>query len=64
MKESEAADIMQKIFSALAHMHSKSVIHRDLKPENLLFYDKREGSEIKIIDYGLSRIFPPNIPKS
>lgn len=55
--ESYAANIMHKIFSAVAHMHSKDVIHRDLKPENLMFSSKKEGSEIKIIDFGLSRIF-------
>ena len=48
-------------------MHQRKVIHRDLKPENILFINEEksknnEGSdltEIKIIDFGLSRIFKP-----
>lgn len=38
-------------------MHDKNVAHRDLKPENVLFSTKNNKSELKIIDFGLSRIF-------
>jgi serine/threonine protein kinase len=31
-------------------------VHRDLKPENFLYADKSEGSDLKIIDFGLSKI--------
>ena len=31
-------------------------MHRDLKPENFLFVDKGEHSDLKIIDFGLSKI--------
>ena len=38
-------------------MHESNIVHRDLKPENILFlYDDIE-SEIKIIDFGLSKMF-------
>lgn len=58
MSEENAAKIMQRAFSAVAHMHSKDVIHRDLKPENLMFDNlENDDPEIKIIDFGLSRIF-------
>ena len=33
----------------------KGIVHRDLKPESFLFEDKPDDSEIKIIDFGLSR---------
>lgn len=36
------------------------VCHRDLKPENFIFNDKTNESDIKIIDFGLSKIFDPN----
>lgn len=45
---------MDKIFSAINHMHSKGVVHRDIKPENILFLSKSPDSEIKIVDFGLS----------
>ena len=31
-------------------------MHRDLKPENFLFESKENKSEIKVIDFGLSKI--------
>lgn len=53
--EDEAARIMKKIFSVINHMHSKGIVHRDLKLENILFLDKSPDSEIKLIDFGLSK---------
>ena len=52
-------------------MHSRQVVHRDLKPENMLFsasinnsnnnnnanFNTTSNTEIKIIDFGLSRKF-------
>lgn len=46
---------MKKIFSVINHMHSKGIVHRDLKLENILFLDKHPNSEIKLIDFGLSK---------
>lgn len=34
--------------------------HRDLKPENFIYETKNPDSDIKIIDFGLSKIFDPN----
>jgi len=31
-------------------------VHRDLKPENFLYETKDDKSDIKIIDFGLSKI--------
>lgn len=53
-KEQDAALIMNKVFSAINHIHSKGIVHRDIKPENILFLDKHQDSEIKIVDFGLS----------
>lgn len=33
-----------------------NVCHRDLKPENFLYENKDDNSDIKIIDFGLSKI--------
>ena len=41
----------------MKHLHENGIAHRDLKPENFLFLDKSESSEIKIIDFGLSKKF-------
>ncbi|EAS04482.1 kinase domain protein (macronuclear) [Tetrahymena thermophila SB210] len=64
LEEFEAAQIMKKLFSAVAHIHSKNIVHRDLKPENILFTSKDKTSwDIKIIDFGLSRQFNSNDKK-
>jgi calcium-dependent protein kinase len=41
---------------ALNYCHTEQVVHRDLKPENFLFQDKSEMADLKIIDFGLSKI--------
>lgn len=53
--EAEAAKITYSIVSALAYMHAKKVTHRDLKYENILFASPNPNSEIKLIDFGLSK---------
>ena len=47
------AQIFTKIASGLQHMHLRGVYHSDLKPNNIML--SRTG-DVKIIDYGLSRI--------
>jgi serine/threonine protein kinase len=37
------------------------VAHRDLKPENILLKDTSEDAEIKITDFGLSKIFSDDL---
>ena len=45
---------MTKLLSALAFMHSKSIMHRDLKPENLILKDTENDWNVKIADFGLA----------
>ena len=53
--ENIVCNLIFKIASAIHHCHSLGIVHRDLKPENILFENKSEFSEIKLIDFGLSR---------
>jgi calcium-dependent protein kinase len=55
--EKEAAELMNKILSAVQHLHEHNICHRDLKPENFLFKNEKENAEIKILDFGLSKKF-------
>ena len=55
--EEQAAKLMQKMLSAIHHLHEHRICHRDLKPENFLFQDTSDDSEIKLIDFGLSKRF-------
>jgi len=59
--ERDAAILVQKILRAINYCHEEfNVCHRDLKPENFLFQDRSENSELKIIDFGLSRFEEEN----
>ena len=53
--EANAATIIKKLLSALRYLHDKDIAHRDLKPENIIFQNEDIGSEIKLIDFGLSK---------
>lgn len=54
--ERDASQHIRKITEALAYMHSNGIVHRDLKPENLVLTHPRPDSDIKISDFGLSKI--------
>jgi calcium-dependent protein kinase len=41
---------------ALNYCHNQNIVHRDLKPENFLYSSNDEASDLKIIDFGLSKI--------
>jgi calcium-dependent protein kinase len=55
--EKETASIFKQLMSAICYCHAAGICHRDLKPENLLFLGKDNDSPLKVIDFGLSRIF-------
>jgi len=54
--ERDAAVLVSKMVSALEYLHSLGIVHRDLKPENLLLKDETSMTEVKIADFGLSKI--------
>ncbi|CAH0476674.1 unnamed protein product [Peronospora belbahrii] len=54
--EADAAVLVLKICDAVKHCHDRDICHRDLKPENFLFATKAEDAELKVIDFGLSRM--------
>ena len=40
-------------------IHSFGIVHRDLKPENILMTDDTENADIRLLDFGLSKIINP-----
>lgn len=58
--EDQAARIIGSILSAVDFMHEHDIIHRDLKYENILFANESPTAEIKIIDFGLSKMYSPS----
>lgn len=55
--ESECARLVRQMLSAVRYIHSKGIVHRDLKLENFLFEHQGADSEMKMIDFGLSKHF-------
>jgi len=54
--ERQASKHFKRITEALAYMHHNGIVHRDLKPENLVLASPDPDSEIKISDFGLSKV--------
>jgi len=59
LPEPRAAEIIHKLSMAIFYIHSYGIIHRDLKPENILMTDNSDTADIKLLDFGLSKIVGP-----
>jgi serine/threonine protein kinase len=57
--EKRASTIIHKMATAVYYMHSFGVAHRDLKPENVLMTSDDDDGDIRILDFGLSKILGP-----
>ncbi|KAL7484260.1 hypothetical protein ACHAW6_009897 [Cyclotella cf. meneghiniana] len=55
--EAQCARLVKQMLCSVRYIHSKGIIHRDLKLENFLFSDTGADSELKMIDFGLSKHF-------
>ena len=52
--EATAMPIIRSLVEAVSYLHRRDIVHRDIKPENILFVQKDNLREIKLIDFGLS----------
>ena len=59
MIEHEAVGVISQVCSAIRFMHRKGIVHRDLKPENVMLKYKEDLSHVKLIDFGMSKLFGP-----
>lgn len=60
ISEDRARSIAHQIASALYYLHSYGIAHRDIKLENILMSETSDDSELKLVDFGLSKILGPN----
>ena len=59
IKEEEIVKIIHKISTAVFTMHNLGIIHRDLKLSNIVMTDSTSFADIRILDFGLSKILGP-----
>jgi serine/threonine protein kinase len=60
ISEDLTCKIMHKLCTAVYYIHSYGITHRDLKPENILIANDKDPSDIRILDFGLSKIIGPD----
>ncbi|KAH3764166.1 protein serine/threonine kinase [Pelomyxa schiedti] len=54
--EEDAIILVRKIVDAVKYLHDNNIVHRDLKPENLLLKSEDDDLDIRIADFGFSKI--------
>ncbi|XP_077592567.1 serine/threonine-protein kinase 17A [Stigmatopora nigra] len=54
--ENDVKRLMRQILQGVSFLHQRSVVHLDLKPQNILLTSNSPLGDIKIVDFGLSRI--------
>ena len=56
LSEQKVCEIIHKLSMAIYYLHSYGIVHRDLKPENILMTDLTLQADIRLLDFGLSKI--------
>jgi serine/threonine protein kinase len=53
----EAIDILRGVLYGLRHAHERGVVHRDIKPDNVYLARKDGDPVIKILDFGIAKLY-------
>jgi len=56
----EALAIIRSVLSGLHHAHAKGVVHRDIKPDNIFLARKDGEHVVKILDFGIAKLYAGN----
>lgn len=48
--------IAEAVWMGLADAHAAGIVHRDLKPSNVFLEQRRNGTRVKILDFGISKL--------
>jgi serine/threonine-protein kinase len=60
----EARAVIRQVGSALEAAHRAGVVHRDLKPENIFLVPTSLGDQVKVLDFGISKLADSNTVKT
>ncbi len=50
----ETVELLVPVIRALSYLHSRKVVHFDLKPSNIMVSPRRQGRQVKVVDFGLA----------
>ncbi|HEX3852038.1 MAG TPA: SUMF1/EgtB/PvdO family nonheme iron enzyme, partial [Polyangiaceae bacterium] len=53
----ESLQLLRPVALALAEAHERRVAHRDLKPENLFLTEIGDHTTLKLLDFGIAKVF-------
>jgi serine/threonine-protein kinase len=56
----EAIEILRGVLLGLRHAHERGVVHRDIKPDNVFLTHKDGELVVKILDFGIAKLFAGN----
>ena len=56
----EALEIIRGVLRGLAHAHERGVVHRDIKPDNIFLAKKDGVATVKILDFGIAKLYAGN----
>ena len=56
----EALEILRGVLAGLRHAHDRGVVHRDIKPDNIFLARKDGELIVKILDFGIAKLYAGN----
>ena len=56
LPETKICEIIYKLAMEIYYLHSYGIIHRDLKLDNILMTDLSDKADIRLVDFGVSKI--------
>ncbi|UJR33357.1 hypothetical protein I4U23_020805 [Adineta vaga] len=56
LEEIQAIHVTKQVLEAVAFLHDNKIVHLDIKPQNILLMEKWPSTQIKLCDFGLSRV--------
>ncbi|XP_060528371.1 death-associated protein kinase related-like isoform X2 [Cylas formicarius] len=59
--EIEARKAMKQILEGVSFLHDRNIAHLDLKPQNLLLSVTDRCDDIKLCDFGISKVLQPGV---
>lgn len=61
LEEKDVVRVMRQILEGISFMHDRNIAHLDIKPQNLLFTNAYPHCDIKLCDFGISRVITKGI---